>query len=276
MTDSSDGTSRAAPAPVVCCDLDGVVWRGDDTIAGAAGGIAALRAAGLRVTFVSNNSNAPVADVVAKLGRCGVPATAADVITSAMAAAWLLEQALAPGSRVLVCGGPGVREALAGVGLVGVDREPAAAVVVGFHREFDYDALDRASRAVRDGARFVATNLDATYPVPGGLIPGAGALVAAVATAGGRAPEVAGKPAAPTVGLIRERFGTVGMVVGDRPSTDGALADALGWPFALVLSGVTAAVAPPGGEAIPDPPPPFVAPDLGVLAPTLIAALASS
>jgi ribonucleotide monophosphatase NagD (HAD superfamily) len=62
-------------------------------------------------------------------------------------------------------------------------------------------------------------------------------------------------------------------MVGDRPSTDGAMAAVLGWPFALVLSGVTAAVAPPGGEAIPDPPPPFVGADLGALTPALIAAL---
>ncbi len=261
------------PPPVVACDLDGVVWRGDEAIASAAGGIAALRDAGLRVAFVSNNSNSPVGDVVAKLERMGIPAVADDVVTSALAAAWLLAHTLAPGARVLVCGGPGVREALAGAGLTPVDDGPADSVVVGFHREFDYDRLDRASRAVREGARFVATNLDATYPVPGGLIPGAGSLVAAVATASGATPEVAGKPEAPTVGLIRERYGDAGVVVGDRPTTDGALADALGWPFALVLSGVTAAVAPPGGEAIPDPAPPFVAADLGALAPPLIAAM---
>jgi 4-nitrophenyl phosphatase len=255
--------------PVVACDLDGVVWRGDDAIPPAAAGIAALRDAGLRVAFVSNNSSSPVGDVVAKLGRMGIPATPDDVVTSAMAAAWLLVHSLSQGARVLVCGGPGVAEALLGAGLVPVDDGPAEAVVVGFHRDFDYDALDRASRTVREGARFVATNLDATYPVPGGLIPGAGSLVAAVAAAAGASPEVAGKPEAPTVGIIRERYGDVGVVVGDRPSTDGALADALGWPFALVLSGVTAAVAPPGGEAIPEPAPPFVAADLGALAPPL-------
>jgi 4-nitrophenyl phosphatase len=258
---------------VVACDLDGVVWRGDEAIAPAAAGIAALRDAGLCVAFVSNNSNSPVGDVVAKLDRMGVPATADEVVTSATAAAWLLAQSLTAGARVLACAGPGVREALAAHGLVAVDEGPADAVVVGFHREFDYAELDRTSAAVRAGARFIATNLDATYPVPGGLIPGAGSLVAAVATAAGSTPEVAGKPAAPTVGLIRERFGTTGVVVGDRPSTDGALADAIGWPFALVLSGVTAAVAPPGGEAIPDPAPPFVGADLGALAPALIASL---
>ncbi len=259
------------PAPVVCCDLDGVIWRGDDPIAPAARGIRELRAAGLRVVFVSNNSNSPIGDVVAKLERMGVPATPGDLITSATAAAWLLAQSLAPGARVLACAGPGVIEALTDAGLTPVDDGPADAVVVGFHRTFDFDELERTSRAVRDGARFVATNLDATYPVPGGLIPGAGSIVAAVATAAGSTPEVAGKPAAPTVGLIRERFGTTGVVVGDRPSTDGALADAIGWPFALVLSGVTAAVAPPGGEAIPSPAPPFVGADLGELAPALIA-----
>jgi glycerol-1-phosphatase len=258
---------------VVACDLDGVVWRGDAPIPAAAAGIAALRDAHLRVAFVSNNSNSPVGEVVAKLERMGIPAAADDVVTSALAAAWLLQQSLTGGARVLVCGGPGVREALTDAGLDVVDDAPAEAVVVGFHRDFDYDGLERASRAIREGARFVATNLDATYPMPGGLIPGAGSIVAAVATAAGVEPEVAGKPEAPTVGIIRERYGTTGVVVGDRPSTDGALASALGWPFALVLSGVTAAVAPPGGEAIPAPAPPFVDADLGALAPALIGAL---
>ena len=121
----------------------------------------------------------------------------------------------------------------------------------------------------------MATNLDATYPVPGGLVPGSGAIAAAVATASGRTPEVAGKPEAPMAALVRERLGSKGVVVGDRPSSDGRLAEVLGWPFALVLSGVTAEVAPPGGEAIPNPPPPFVAAHLGELAPSLIAAFGS-
>jgi 4-nitrophenyl phosphatase len=261
--------------PVVCCDLDGVVWRGDTPIAGAADGIAQLRKAGLRVGFVSNNSSQPVGEVTAKLAAAGVPASADDVITSAHAAASLLASALEPGARVLACAGPGVVEALRAAGLRVVTEAPAAAVVVGLHRDFDFDELDRASATVRDGARFVATNLDATYPVPGGLIPGSGAIAAAVATASGRAPEVAGKPEAPMVKLVRERLGSAGIVVGDRPSTDGALAHALGWPFALVLSGVTRSTAPPGGESIPEPPPPFVAPDLAALAPALVEAAAA-
>jgi glycerol-1-phosphatase len=261
--------------PVVCCDLDGVIWRGDEPIPGAAEAIAGLRAARIRVAFVSNNSSQPVGEVADKLAAAGVHASPDDVITSAVSAATLLASALEPGASVLACAGPGVVEALEAVGLQPVTRPPATAVVVGLHRGFDFDELDRASGAVRAGARFVATNLDATYPVPGGMIPGSGAIAAAVATAAGRAPEVAGKPERPMVDLIRARLGGAGIVVGDRPSTDGALAGALGWPFALVLSGVTQPDAPPGGEAVPEPPPPFVAADLAALAPQLLDALAA-
>ena len=137
---------------------------------------------------------------------------------------------------------------------------PVDAVVVGFHRDFDFDGLTRAADAARAGALFVATNLDPTYPIAGGVVPGAGALVAAVSTAAGRVAEVAGKPEMPMVDLVRSRYGKPGVVVGDRPSTDGAFAVALGWPFALVMSGVAGSA---GGEPVPDPPPPFVAADLG-------------
>lgn len=268
--------SSAGIVPVVCCDLDGVLWRGDEPINGSADAIARLRDAGVRVAFLSNNSSQTVGALVEKLAGVGVPADPDDVLTSARAAAELLRRDLDPGARVLACAGPGVVEALDQAGLTPVDDVPASAVVVGWHRTFDFERLDRASRAIRDGARFVATNLDATYPIPGGLLPGAGAIVAAVATASGSAPEVAGKPESATVDLVRARLGTDGLVVGDRPSTDGALADALGWPFALVLSGVTAAIAPPGGEAIPTPPPRYVVADLALLVPELLAGVAEA
>ncbi|HEX5615556.1 MAG TPA: HAD-IIA family hydrolase [Acidimicrobiia bacterium] len=259
----------AAP-PVVLCDLDGVVWRGSVPIPGAADGIATLRAHGVRVGFVTNNSGATVDEYCDRLAAAGVPATGDDVVSSAMAAAALLAAELSPGAAVLACAGAGVREALSQRGFVVVDAPPADAVVVGWHRDFDFDRLAVAADAVRAGARFVATNLDPTYPVPGGLLPGNGAIVAAVAAASGRTPVVAGKPEAPIVALVRARFGTRGVVVGDRPSTDGALAAALGWPFALVLSGVAGT---PGEEPVPDPPPPFVAADLGTLAPLLLRGL---
>jgi glycerol 3-phosphatase-2 len=255
---------------VVCCDLDGVIWRGDEAIAGAADGVAALRAAGAHVAFLTNNSSGRVSDYVAKLARMGIEARGVDVATSAQAAAALLHEELPRGSTVLACAGPGVVEALERNAFFVVDEGPADAVVVGWHHEFDFERLARASDAVRAGARYVATNLDPTYPAARGVLPGAGAIAAAVTTAAGVQPVDAGKPNPPTVALVKSRFGRRGVMVGDRPSTDGALADALGWPFALVLSGVAGS---PGGEPVPDPAPPYLAADFGVLAPMLLEAI---
>jgi 4-nitrophenyl phosphatase len=139
-----------------------------------------------------------------------------------------------------VLGGPGVIEALQqrGVEVVGGTARPDA-VVVGRTEEFDYARLRDASTAVRNGARFVATNLDPTLPTSEGLLPGAGAIVAGVRVASGCEPEVAGKPFVPTADLVRSRVGIPSMVVGDRADTDGALARELGAPFGLVLTGVT-------------------------------------
>ncbi|HEV7526097.1 MAG TPA: HAD-IIA family hydrolase [Acidimicrobiia bacterium] len=266
MTDAG-----GADRPVVCCDLDGVVWRGEVPIEGAAAGIARLRDAGLRVVFLTNNSNGRVRDNVARLAASGVEADVDDVVSSAQAAAALLAHSTPPGSRVLACAGPGVVEALEACGFEVVAEVPADAVVVGWHRDFDFERLRRAADGVRSGARFVATNLDPTYPGSTGLLPGAGSLVAAVRTAGGRREEVAGKPEPAMAALVRARFRNPVVMIGDRPSTDGAFAAALGVPFALVLSGV---VGMPGEEKIPDPPPEFVARDLGELAPMLVAAFA--
>ncbi len=262
--------------PVVCCDLDGVLWRGDDPIPGAADAVASLRAHGLRVAFITNNSSLRVGDYVDKLARFGVEAAPDDVMTSAQAGAALAQRILPAGARVLGCCGPGAAEELARAGFDVVDEAPAAAVVVGWHRTFDFERLRRAADAVRGGAVLIATNDDATYPAPGGLLPGNGALLAAVETASGTRATIAGKPYPPAAELVLARYGNRGVMVGDRPSTDGAFADALGWPFALVLSGVTRRIPEPGGEAIPNPPPPFVADDLAALAPRLVAALTNA
>src|SRR5438874_2676336 len=219
-------------------DLDGVVWLGDEPIPGSAEAVARLRARGDRVLLVSNNSSARVDEYLAKLERVGVQADRADLVTSGQAAATLIE----PGQTALVCAGPGVEEALRDSGVQTVRDGAADAVVVGWHRDFDYAGLTRAAHAVMNGARLIGTNDDATYPTPDGPIPGGGAILAAVATAAGVEPTVAGKPHAPMVELVRDRLGDGGdgsTVVGDRPTTDGRLAVALGVRFALVLSGVT-------------------------------------
>lgn len=222
--------------PVVC-DLDGVVWLADHALAGAADAIDRLRAAGHRVLFVSNNSSVRLAEVVAKLVRFGIEGEG-DVLTSALAAARLVQ----PGDRVLLCAGEGAAEALVDRGARIVDDGPVDVVVVGFHRSFSYEGLRRAAVAVRNGARLVATNDDATYPTPDGPIPGGGAILAAVETGAGVRAVVAGKPYEAMAALVRETLGddvTRAVMVGDRADTDGRFAVTLGCAFALVLSGVT-------------------------------------
>lgn len=238
-------------------DLDGVLWRGEMPIPGAADAVARLKTRVERVVFLTNNAGPTIAEHLAKLERFGVAAGAEDLLTSAEAAATMLR----PGSTVLACAGPGVREALEARSVRIVEAGPADAVVVGWHREFDFSRLALAADAVRAGARLVGTNEDATYPTPDGLLPGAGALLAAVAFASGATPEVAGKPHAPMLRVIAARVGSVATVVGDRPSTDGALARALGARFALVLSGVTDEAELDGLVPAPD----AVAPNIAAL-----------
>jgi HAD superfamily hydrolase (TIGR01450 family) len=243
-------------------DLDGVVWRGDQPIAGAAAAVTAVRAAGERVWFVTNNALPRRSEVAAKLAAHGIDA-GDDVVTSPMAAASLIVS----GERVLVCAGPGVAEAVADRGAEPVDASSGEAaggrfdsVVVGLHLDFDYGRMSAACRAIRAGARFVATNDDTTFPGAAGLQPGNGALVAAVATGSGCPPIVAGKPHAPMVDLVRALAGPTGIAVGDRADTDGRFARALGYRFGLVLTGVT------GADDLPvDPAPDLVAADLSAL-----------
>jgi 4-nitrophenyl phosphatase len=174
---------------------------------------------------------------------------------------------LVPGSSAVVLGGDGVVEALDARGVVVVPGGPADAVVVGWTRSFSFDTLARASSAVRAGARLVGTNEDPTFPTPDGLVPGAGALLAAVATAAETTPEVAGKPHRPTADAIEAKVapGELRVMVGDRPATDGALAAQLGIPFALVFSGVTREGDPPAQGPAAPPEPAATAKDLRAL-----------
>jgi 4-nitrophenyl phosphatase len=233
----------------VLCDLDGVVWLAHRPIPGSVDAIAAIRRSGRRVLFVTNNSAATRVDHERALGAVGIVATG-DVVSSAMAVTPLVEA----GQRVLVAGGPGVVEALeaAGVEVVVNTGQPLGrgvdAVVVGLHREFDYDRLAVAADAARECGRLIGTNSDTTYPTPHGLLPGGGSILAAVASASGIEPVIAGKPHQPLATLVASLLATSDrpfessrvLVVGDRPETDGLFAVRLGCRFALVRSGVSA------------------------------------
>lgn len=243
--------SKTLSTKVVLCDLDGVVWLAHQPIPGAVEAIHRLRDAGIRVLFVTNNSFSTRRQQVEALARIGIDAEG-DIITSAMAAA----TAVAIGWRVMVCGGEGLIEEVRQMGadVVVPYRERGAggsfdAVVVGFHREFDFEVLTDALTAVRGGAALIGSNSDPNYPTPTGPIPGGGAILAAVEKTTGVSAVVTGKPHTPMAELVFAMCPGVAaeemVMVGDMPATDGAFARTIGCSFALVLSGMT-----PSGEGI--------------------------
>ncbi len=235
---SVDGTANRDHIGTIVFDLDGVVYVGDQGVPGAAEALEAVRTMGWHVVFATNNSSRTASQVLEQIEhRTGYTAPHADVVTSGMAAGtWTARRH----RSVFVVGEEGLRSTLVDAGLTVVDRG-ADAVVVGLDRSIDYATIADAARMVRDGATYVATNTDATFPTPSGPVPGAGAIVAAITTAAGCAPVACGKPNEPMIALIRERIrGDRVWVVGDRPETDIAMASTAGWTGALVLTGITA------------------------------------
>ncbi len=236
---------RRAPAAdydVALLDLDGVVYTGRGAVPGAVAALRRARAAGLRLAFVTNNASRSPSAVAEHLTSLGVPASAADVVTSAQAAASLIASLVPPGSPVLVAGAMGLRLALRARGLrpVSVASDEPVAVVQGYAPDLNYGLLAEASMAVRAGALFVAANADATLPSPRGLQPGNGALLAVITTATGVRPIVAGKPEPP---LHQEAVRRTGarrpLVVGDRLDTDIEGACRGGADSMFVLTGVS-------------------------------------
>ncbi|GLZ11743.1 haloacid dehalogenase [Actinomadura sp. NBRC 104425] len=255
---------------VALLDLDGVVYIGHRPVPAAAESLAKARAAGQRLAFVTNNASRTPSAVAALLTEVGVPAEAADVVTSAQAAARLLAERLPSGSAVLVVGGMGLRHALYAQGLrpVSSASERPVAVVQGYDPRLSYDLMAEGARAVRDGALFVASNGDLTIPAgAGGQQPGNGALMQVIRAATGVDPIVTGKPERPLhrESILRTRAQRP-LVVGDRLDTDIEGAHNGGADSLLVLTGVTdpltALTAPPRHR------PTYLAPDLtGLLVP---------
>lgn len=250
-------------AEVLLLDLDGTVYAGARPVRGAADAVAACRERGVAVRFVTNNASLPPEEVAEHLGRTGVPASAEEVRTSSQAGARLVADRCGDGARVLAVGGPGVALACRAAGLVPVtsaDDGPVA-VLQGFGPEVGWAQLTEAAYAIRAGALWVATNVDTVLARERGPALGNGSLVAAVRTATGAEPLVAGKPERPL--LVAAAEGRRALVVGDRLDTDVAGARAAGMASLWVATGVdgTAAVL----DAPPHQRPDHLGADLGAL-----------
>ena len=243
MTEVVAGHGDAAKTATFVVDLDGVLYIDDEGVPGAGEALRLLDDGGHRLVFVTNNSTKTAAMVAARIEeRTGFAPDLASIVTSGQATGHYLRGRVA---RAFVVGSSGLAETLADFGISTVaDWREADVVVVGLDVDLDYQRLAGAARAVRNGAAFVATNLDATYPTPTGLDPGGGAMAAAIAVSSGVEPFVCGKPHEPIRVLVRTKVDTGPVwVVGDRPETDLAMAKAEGWGSVLVLSGVTTDVA---------------------------------
>lgn len=232
-------------------DLDGVVYRGPEPVTHAQPSLAAFAAEkGRRVLFVTNNASRTPAEVCAHLSDLGFADAGADqVVTSVQAAVAVLESwagtgDLEPGSRVLVVGAAALGEAVLAAGwqVVGSADDEPAVVVQGFSRDLGWKILAEATYAIDAGARWLATNTDATLPTERGRAPGNGAMIAAVGHATGTSPEVAGKPERALFDTALRLTGADAddaLVVGDRLDSDILGANRAGLPSLLVMTGVT-------------------------------------
>ncbi|TXR51754.1 HAD-IIA family hydrolase [Quadrisphaera setariae] len=263
---ASTASTLAEAHDLLLFDLDGVVYVGEDAVPGAVEAIGRAYDDGRAVGYATNNASRTPQEVADHLRRLGIGARDAEVTTSSQAAAQLVLERLGAGARVLPVGGPGVRAALLEAGLEPVtptDDRPAA-VVQGFGRQLGWSDLADAAAAVRGGALWVATNTDLTLPTERGPAPGNGSLVGAVRNAVDVDPLVAGKPQPTLFHAAAQRAGAHHpLVVGDRLDTDVAGAVNSGMTGALVLTGLTSALAlvsAPAGQR-----PDLVLPDLGAL-----------
>lgn len=230
----------------VLLDLDGTVYHGTRAVDGAAGVVRRVRAEGTDVRFVTNNAASPPEEVAERLRGMHITAAADQVATSAQAAAGMLADRLTPAEEVLVVGTDSLAEQVALVGLEPVRQTGArtAAVVQGHSPETGWPILAEACQAIREGALWVACNIDPTLPSERGQLPGNGAMVAALRVATGAEPMIAGKPLRPLfeAAMVSLAPGSA-LVVGDRLDTDIAGARAAGLDGGLVLSGAADAAA---------------------------------
>lgn len=221
-------------------DVDGVLVRGSQALPGAAAALKTLRSHGT-VHLLTNNSSRSRNATAAYLETLGFLIDPSEITTSSSAAAAYLLKAHGPVAYWAI-GEAGLHEELAAVGHREAETPDGAAwIVVGIDRQLTYEALSDALQALRAGAKFLATNIDPTFPVPCGFVPGAGAMVGALEGMGYRPDVAIGKPSriAFEASLLRMEIDPARtLMVGDRLETDIAGGHGAGLDTALVLSGV--------------------------------------
>lgn len=247
-------------------DLDGCVWVGDTCTRGAPEAIAALRAAGKTLAFVTNDARRSPEEYVRKLWSVGVQASLEEVVTVGSAIQHVLAER-GQGTGAYVIGSVAIFRHVADAGqriLNGTDREASAdVVVVAAHDDLRFSELRAATQAVLGGAEMIAAGRDRSFPAEDGIWPGTGAIVAALEYATAHTATNVGKPDPQIFYTALDRLGPgPTLVIGDRLDSDLAGAAAAGLDAALVLTGVTSRAE---AEAATDPAPVAIADDLHAL-----------
>lgn len=223
-------------------DIDGVLYKGHTPIEGAPRALSALRNMGLKLFFLTNNSTKTREENVKKFEGMGIRAEKEEIYCSAHETALYLKEKYKKGSA-LVIGGDGLSEELRRAGIKVSNKTNADFVVVGLDRNFNYNKLSDAMEAIKNGALFIATNADPTFPVEDRLLPGCGVMVAALSECTGKQPDVViGKPnpymLARIINESRLKRSELALV-GDRLDIDIAAANKAGVYSVCVLTGIT-------------------------------------
>jgi len=260
VVDSAGNTAleRLRAARGFVFDMDGVLYRGDHQLPGVVDLINALEIRSIPYMLATNNSMSTPESYVKKLAKMGIETGPENILTSATATRVYLNEHLPAGSSIYVIGMPPLSEQLFDdsphVRVDSPDRDTAAGLM-GLDLDFTYAKLKAGSMAIRGGARFVATNTDATLPTEEGLVPGAGSIVRALETASGQKPITIGKPEPTTLIMSAKAMNldpTACVMIGDRLDTDILAGARAGMLTALVLTGVSTRSEISSAEALPD------------------------
>lgn len=244
-------------------DMDGVLWKVDDPIGDLPAIFRRIEQCGWKVTLATNNATLTVDQFIQKMRGFGVALQPAQIVNSPQAVAYYLQRQYPGGGAVYLIGEDGLAQAITATGFQQREQD-VLAVVVGMDRRVTYEKLARATLLIRSGAQFLGSNPDRTFPTPEGLVPGNGAILAAIEAATDTQPLILGKPAPEMYRLAMQRMGTTPentLVVGDRLETDIIGAQQLGCRTGLVLSGVTSLAAAQAWKPGPD----WIAKDLAEL-----------
>ena len=239
----------------VISDMDGVHWRGAEALPGMVEFFVMLRQRGTDFILASNNSRIAPEDYVKKLAGMGVPdVQTRNIVTSGTATVSYLKSHFPAGAGIYIVGEDGLKKMIKRAGYRLVESN-AAAVVCGIDFDLTYHRVKCASLLIRQGARFIGTNPDSSYPLPEGLVPGAGSVIAMLETACGQSPTIIGKPERGMFDAALSQLGSSPsetLMIGDRISTDIVGAQALGIKTALVMTGVEDEASLAASEIKPD------------------------